>query len=481
MQDLLFKIDNASVFIPGLQERKLVLKDINWTLRAGEHTALLGPNGAGKSSLLKLLHGDLWPCAGNISWFNELGQREDSRIAARELTAIISPALQEQLQRQPWQLSLGNWLRDSSQTRAARGKTALVAKIHDLLAQNPWQSLLIKPLNALSQGQLRLGLLLAALLRQPRILLLDEYADSLDAENRQLALDLLELARQECTLIFTSHREDKLPNWCAGRLYLQAGRQIGQKTEKARPQKIEFINSTHLDSPTLFALRNVSVYIQRRKILDKINWQAKLGEHWRISGKNGSGKSTFLRLLAGDEFPALGGEIRRWNPLEKKWMSSLAEARGLLMSVSDLAQVLNEYPQSALDLLCSGFDNSTGLHREILPQERREAFALLREFFPEEDAQSLAQTDIRRLSTGQIRRLYLGRAMLMRPAALLLDEPLNGLDSQSRERFLAALRDLAALGNAAPSMIMVSHYVEDVPSFIERHACLEEGHLLTLS
>lgn len=478
MYEILFEIKDANVFIPGRLERTLVLKNINWRLSKGRHCAILGANGAGKSSLLKLIHGDLWPCSGSICWYVN-GQRETSRIAARELTAIVSPDLQERLQRSPWPLSLKDFLLSMNdsllQIKSATGRDGAV--LERTLEAMGLKDMLGASLNHLSQGQLRLALLLRALLKRPRVLLLDEYTDGLDANNRHLALELLQNVRDKTTIIFTSHHPASLPPWCQGRFYLHEGKQQDCYQSSVPHDETPFEIQDQALARPLFALSNVTVYIERQRILKKINWQARQGEHWRIIGDNGSGKSTLLRLLAGDEFAAADGEILRWKPKSGCCMTTLAEVRSMFMLVSDLSQIQNDYPLCSLELLCTAFDNSIGLHREVSADEKERALAILGEFFPEQNLAAFAYEDIRRLSTGQLRRLYLARAMLAKPAALLLDEPLNGLDTKSRAQYLALLRGLAAKGSDSPAIIMVSHNDDETPAFIRRMARLEQGCL----
>lgn len=479
MREPLFEISGADVFIPGSRERELVLQDINWRVESGAHTVLLGANGSGKSSLLKLIHGDLWPCRGAICWYAATGRKETSRIVARDISALVSPAIQEEWQRRPWQETVAHFL-ERARTRSSGNDGLQWQEMAALFRRNGLDSLLAMELNRLSQGQLRLVLLAGALKAQPRLLLLDEYTDGLDAASRTLMYALLESLRDRMTMIFTSHHPDSLPEWCANRLYLRAGRQVPSYSPTPVQDNILPEPEPSPSSQTLFALSNVSVYIDRRKILADIDWQASQGEHWQISGGNGSGKSTFLRLLAGDEFSASDGEIRRWNPLLGKWMSGLDEMRSQIMLVSDLALADNDYPMNALEFVLSGLDNTATVFREFSEREKTRAFMLLKEFFPEMETRKLAYTDRRRLSTGQMRRLQLARASLKDPATLLLDEPMNGLDAESRLRYQACLRRFVFSGGLRPTIIMVSHREDDMPAFITRQAVFENGHMTVL-
>ncbi|MDE5879751.1 MAG: ATP-binding cassette domain-containing protein, partial [Desulfovibrio sp.] len=234
------------------------------------------------------------------------------------------------------------------------------------------------------------------------------------------------------------------------------------------------------DAPPLLERAGGSVYIDRVKVLHNIDWRVSRGEHWRVSGPNGAGKSTLLRLLAGDEFAAAGGRLTRYLPSLGRAAETLEEVRRAVRLVSDLSQALYGYPLTGLELVCSGLDNTIGVYRDFSAAERAGARSLIEAFFPEGGADEIAAASIRRLSTGQLRRLFLGRALMGRPEVLLLDEPCSGLDEAARERYLDALERVAASG-AGPSLIFVSHEAGDAPACCTREARLEAGRLAILS
>ena len=94
------------------------------------------------------------------------------------------------------------------------------------------------------------------------------------------------------------------------------------------------------------------------------------------------------------------------------------------------------------------------------------------------DCLSLAETSIRLLSTGQLRRLFLARALLGGPDILLLDEPCSGLDEHGRHQYLALLDRLATQGI---HFVFVSHLASDGPSCLNRTAHMENGRLRIVS
>ena len=100
----LVTVNDVSLFLPGDSRQEMVLHHINWRVEHGRHCALLGPNGSGKSTLLRLLRGELWPAQGHIYWHTPEGA-EESPLAGRAMSALVSPAQQENYQRQAWDIT----------------------------------------------------------------------------------------------------------------------------------------------------------------------------------------------------------------------------------------------------------------------------------------------------------------------------------------------------------------------------------------
>ncbi|MCR5562187.1 MAG: ATP-binding cassette domain-containing protein [Desulfovibrio sp.] len=504
--DTLVTVDGVSLFLPGDARQEMVLHDIRLVLHKGEHCALIGPNGSGKSTLLKLLAGELWPASGHIYWHTAEG-REESPLAGRGMTSLVSPAQQLLYQKRGWticgmELLLAGFdgtplLYTASSDAQKESATAMARRLDAL-------PLLERSIASLSQGQLRLLLLCRALLRKPSLLLLDECTDGLDSTHRRGFLDRLADVAKECAIVMASHRHDLIPRWCdacysmqGGRLSpLSASRPTGAPFSRPAVTGMEQANArcetgfpmrkadkASAEGQILIALIHATVFIDGEEILHDICWTMKKGENWLISGENGSGKSTFLRLLAGDEFAAFGGSAERFPSEKAGSILMLEEIRRRIRLVSDLSQVLYDYPLSSLELVCTGFDNSTGVYRTFTHAEQSWAEDAIRRFFPGHEANAIMERPFSRLSTGQQRRLFLARALAGNPDILLLDEPTSGLDEQSRADYTALLDRLTRRQSCShsPNLVFVTHHAGDLPRCINRQASMRNGRLTILT
>ncbi len=491
-QSPLVSLEKATVYLPGQQRQHEtpILQALTLNIFPQKHTALIGNNGSGKSTLLRLLRGEIWISSGNIYWHTTEG-KESSPLAGRAMTALVSPAQHERYLQQGW------CIKGMELLRTAFHDTPLLytpvseevdEHILGLARHMRILSLLDQEIPSLSQGQLRLLLLGRALLKRPPLLLLDEATEGLDTQSRTRFLDTLEEYTTWGTLIMASHRTNIIPDYLHHKIYLHKGSLVSEEafasTHNATPEPLRHshLNESGIplphtlqhpeeSSPPLIDLRNVSVFINRKKVLHQINWKWEKGEHWLIRGKNGSGKSTLLRLLAGNEMVADGGSISRYLPRHGGHTSLLETIQHGIHLVSDLGQALYSYDLTAFELVCSGFDNTIGIYRSHSPEEREYAYEMLQKWH----LTPLAEKSIRHLSTGQLRLLFLARAMMGYPDILLLDEPCSGLDHNTRNTYLSLLETIA---ESDVHLLLVSHHEHDYISAINHTAHMAEGRIL---
>lgn len=220
----------------------------------------------------------------------------------------------------------------------------------------------------------------------------------------------------------------------------------------------------------IIELQDITFIRESRHILDGLNWSIGRGQHWALLGANGSGKTTLLRVVTGYEWPSTG-DVRVLG--EHFGECDLRELRKLIGWVS--SAMLHQFPlhQTALDVAVSGFDASIGLYRDIAESEWHAARNALQRMGIAE----LVDRPYRILSQGEQQRVLLARALVHRPALLVLDEPCGGLDPAAREGFLAALDGLAR-GPDAPTTVLVTHHLEEIGPWIDHVLVLKAGRVL---
>lgn len=191
-----------------------VLRGVNWTICEGESWALLGPNGSGKTTLLSLIMGD-----NPQAYTNEVvvfGKRRGSGESIWELKTHIgwvSPELQLHFAGSTRCLAVVLSGFDDTVGLFRRPKGQQQREAQRWLARFGLKDFESMPLAALSAGQQRMVLLARALVKKPRLLILDEPCQGLDAAHRDAFLQMVEhLMRQDsATVIYVTHREEEIP------------------------------------------------------------------------------------------------------------------------------------------------------------------------------------------------------------------------------------------------------------------------------
>lgn len=197
----------------------------------------------------------------------------------------------------------------------------------------------------------------------------------------------------------------------------------------------------------LFEATDVSFQRGSRVILDGISLSIAAGEAVALTGPNGSGKTTFIRLSTG-YLRSQAGRIEvlgatKLGPKRRSKIGVVWQDRGLPLSVSSKRWVNH---------LSSLY--STEVDRELL--ERLDV--------------PVSKTPMRYLSGGEQQRLAIYGAMAHSPKLLILDEPTVGLDDQSRSTLYSILRERMRSG---AGILFTSHYAQDVAVLAHRFVSLQ--------
>jgi iron complex transport system ATP-binding protein len=224
-------------------------------------------------------------------------------------------------------------------------------------------------------------------------------------------------------------------------------------------------------------LNNATVVLGSARVLDALTLTISIGEHTAILGPNGAGKSTFMKLLTLQQYPLPADDgvppiqvfgQARWNVFELRSQMGMVSAdlhdrfvhgnsNGVLIGV---------------DAVASGFFATYGVfaHQHVTDAMRAQALEALDRV----GAARLARRTLDTMSTGEARRVLIARALVHGPRVLVLDEPTRGLDVVARHAFMERIRDVARQG---VTILLVTHYVEEVIPEIDRVILLEHGRI----
>jgi molybdate transport system ATP-binding protein len=204
--------------------KRTILKDLDWTVRKGEHWSLSGQNGSGKSTLLSLV------CADNpqgyacdISLFGHKRGSGESIWDIKKQIGYVSPEMHRSYKQNiPAIQIVASGLKDTVGLYAKPNETeqAQCRKWLDVFGIG---HLAERKFHEMSSGEQRLILVARAFVKEPSLLILDEPLHGLDDVNRRMVKDRVDEYCQdpEKTLIYVTHYQAELPRCIDHALYLE--------------------------------------------------------------------------------------------------------------------------------------------------------------------------------------------------------------------------------------------------------------------
>jgi iron complex transport system ATP-binding protein len=222
-----------------------------------------------------------------------------------------------------------------------------------------------------------------------------------------------------------------------------------------------------LPADVVIDVQDVTIRRGTTDLVAAVNWRVSQDERWVVLGPNGAGKTTLLGLASARLHPTkgvvhvLGDRLGRVDVFEVRPRVGISSA-----SLAD--RIPGE--ETVHDVVVTAAYAVVGRFREeyeLLDDVR--ARALLDQF----GVAQLADRRYGTLSEGERKRVQIARALMTDPEVLLLDEPAAGLDLGGREDLLRRLSELAQ-DPAAPTLVLVTHHVEEIPPGIT-HALLMRG------
>jgi len=214
------------------------------------------------------------------------------------------------------------------------------------------------------------------------------------------------------------------------------------------------MQASELKRPELFACRNLRVGIAGRAILPAIDLSVASGQFWAVVGRNGAGKTTWLKTLVGLLEPVSG---------------SVESARDVRVSYLPQRSGLDDlYPLLAHEVVSLGAERGWSFLGNWRGQRRREQ---TERALSEVGARDLAERPFRSLSEGQKQRVLFARLVAGDAEVAILDEPTSAMDRVAEREAFELIRKLQTDHGLA--VLVVSHYLSIVREFADRALLLD--------
>ena len=324
----------------------------------------------------------------------------------------------------------------------------------------------------LSSGELRKFQLTKTLFSNPQLLIMDNPFIGLDAETRDQLRDLLKQLAEErdMEIMLVMSKTDDIPDYVTDIKYFSEPEEIPAhvlpKEKREAILSLPYTDNDY-DCQHVIDMKKVTIRYGERTILKDLDWTVKNGERWALSGQNGSGKSTLLSLVCADNPQSYACDITLFD-----------RPRGSGESIWDIKKHIGyvspemhrSYKRNlpAIRIVASGLMDSIGLYAVPNAQDYDKCRWWLDMF----GIGHLADKPFLQLSSGEQRLVLLARAFVKDPQLLILDEPLHGLDLWNRRLTKDIIETFCQ--RRGKTMIMVTHYQEELPNVITNSLYLKK-------
>lgn len=458
--------------------------DVSFSIKEGETTAIIGPNGAGKTTLINLISGQLTPSGGQVALLgNDITQmpphqRVKSGIGRSFQLVNIFPRLSvlenvaipvlSRNEKNMVVTTVAESFRDVyHEAGAIIDRVGLTAKAH-------------RPAGQLSHGDQHLLEIAMALATRPRLLVLDEPTAGMNHVERETLLKQLRaiLADGSVTLVIVEHDMDVVFSLADRILVLHQGRMfadgdvstirqhdgvreiyLGKGIDGAR-RETSFAKAVF--SEKLLCVDHIDTYYGQSQALHSVSLEVNRGACVALLGRNGVGKTTTLRSIMGLSHPSKGAIQFRGMDI-----ASLPPHQIAAMGVGYVPEGSRIIP------------NLTTWQNLFLPacalKKRTPKWSVERILGVLPKLADLKDRQAGLLSGGERKMLAIGRALMVDPEILLLDEPSEGLSPLMVRTLLDAL---FALQKEGVSMLIADQNLAFASEAADSAYLLDKGSVI---
>jgi len=472
------QVKDLAISFGGVQ----AVNGLDLTARAGEVTSVIGPNGAGKTTVLNMIGGFYKPDSGSIRLGDKDLAGKPSHLVSRQgvsrtyqTTQLFGDlTVQENLLVALGKGRLGGLVSTLSHVRSNAKLCAECSMLLEFVGYKGSVNTLTKHLAHVDK---RLVEIARALATQPSVLLLDEPAAGLSAQDTELLVPLLRrIAEAGVIVILVEHDMGLVMDVSDHIVVLDAGTPIAsglpakiRKDKKVREAYLgtgEVIDRTRKapaarEGELMLGTKDVSAGYGAAPVLNDVNITVNEGEFVAVLGANGAGKSTLMRALSGLHRPVsgevlfIGGDITSWQAhrVAGKGLVLVPEGRQVFPELSVVDNIrLGAYSRPAYD------DAEVEALMDRFPalRQRRDSRAGL-------------------LSGGEQQMLAIARGLIAKPKVIMFDEPSLGLAPALIEELFSVLAELRDEGR---TILLVDQMAALALSVADRGYVLESGRVV---
>ena len=482
----IIKIENGVARMPQWR----MAEPVNFELCDGEHIAIVGRNGCGKSMFVDMIVGRHPLLMHDPEYDFSPSDKEMVSDNIRYITFRDSYGgdndrtyyLQQRWNQQEIDENTPTVGAKLEEAFALAGKDTperrqMQKHIYELFHM---EHLLDKYIILLSSGELRKFKLASTLFADPRVLIMDNPFIGLDAETRDQLKELLKVlsAERALQIILVLSKTDDIPDFITHIVEVKDMVVLPKVTREEYLENLAPIPAHVLDEERAQAIidlpykteeyhtqevvkmNKVSIRYGKRTILKELDWTVMNGERWALSGQNGAGKSTLLSLVCADNPQSYACDIALFGNSRGSG-ESIWDIKKHIGYVSPELHRAYRRDISAIRIVASGLKDSVGLYVKPTGDDLEKCKFWMHIFGLDE----LEDRTFLKMSSGEQRLILLARAFVKDPELLILDEPLHGLDNTNRRLVKDVIETFCKRDNK--TMIMVTHYKEELPACID--------------
>lgn len=464
-----------------LKNNKTYFRNINFSISKNENWAIVGSNGSGKTLFAEAIAGKIYPTEGKVNYYfnNSAGSKQETS----DFIAYLSFSENS---------SLFNYSKYYYQQRFNASESDGGITVRDLLGEAELNNEIIKIFEIedllnrefikLSNGQTRKVRIIKALLKRPKLLILDSPYIGLDTDSKiSLNAIINDLPIRGTNIILISTKAD-FPDCISHVLTLENFEIKNTETKEeyfARTSKHERQGTAHLgillaktditpsDFQVVAEFSKVNIRYGENHVLRDIDWKILKGEKWALLGPNGAGKTTLLSLINADNPQAYSQQIVLFDK-QRGTGESIWDIKKQIGYISPELHLYFRSEMQCFEVAATGFVDTLFLNRSLNELEKD----FLKELFDYFNIGDLKERTFLSTSIGQQRLILFIRSIVKKPALLILDEPFQGM---SEEIVLKCKRILELLSTSSTTMIFVTHDKSEIPDFIDKTFYLEKG------